>query len=174
MTLRFFSARLMEELLTQAQGDPRALAEAAEIQEAVYSSMLTQQLESAKEAAVYTAGRVQTPLRKADQSELLVTYVNQALEDADSATNALYTRAKERLAGESIAPTQTLAAIKELQDQGATNLPPLLTELIRVLSPDASGLEANITRLTKLEDEALLEVSRARTQAANYLLTAPP
>lgn len=171
---KIFSARLMEELLTQAQGDPRALAEAAEIQEAVYSSMLTQQLESAKEAAVYTAGRVQTPLRKADQSELLVTYVNQALEDADSATNALYTRAKERLAGESIAPTQTLAAIKELQDQGATNLPPLLTELIRVLSPDASGLEANITRLTKLEDEALLEVSRARTQAANYLLTAPP
>jgi hypothetical protein len=171
---KIFSSRLMEELLSQAQGDPRALAEAAELQEAIYSSLLTQQLESAKEAAVYTAGKVQTPLRKADQSELLVTYVNQALEDADSATNALYTRAKERLAGESIAPTQTLAAIKELQDQGATNLPPLLTELIRVLSPDASGLEANISRLSKLEEEAMLEVTRARTNAENYLLTAPP
>lgn len=171
---KIFSSRLMEELLTQAQGDPRALAEAAELQEAIYSSLLTQQLESAKEAAVYTAGKVQTPLRRADQGELLVTYVNQALEDADSATNALYTRAKERLAGESIAPTQTLAAIKELQDQGATNLPPLLTELIRVLSPDASGLEANISRLSKLEEEAMLEVTRARTNAENYLLTAPP
>jgi hypothetical protein len=164
----------MDELLTQAKGNPQALAEAAEIQEAIFSSLLTQQLESAKEAAIQTAGKVQTPLRKADQSELLVTYVNQALEDADSATNALYTRAKERLAGESIAPTQTLAAIKELQDQGATNLPPLLTELIRVLSPDASGLEANISRLSRLEEEALLEVTRARTNAENYLLTAPP
>ena len=171
---KIFSSRLMEELLNQAQGDPKALAEAAEIQEAVFSSMMTQQLESAKEAAIQIAGKVQTPLRKTDQSELLVTYVNQALEDADSATNALYTRAKERLGGENIAPTQTFAAINQLQDEGATNLPPLLTELIRVLSPDASGLEANITRLTKLEDEALLEVSRARTQAANYLLTAPP
>ena len=171
---KIFSARLMEELLTQAQGDPKALAEAAEIQEAIYSSLLTQQLESAKEAAVYTASKVQTPLRKADQSELLVTYVNQALDDADSATNALYTRAKERLSGESIGPTQTLAAIKELQDQGATNLPPLLTELIRVLSPDASGLEANISRLSKLEEEAMLEVTRSRTNAENYLLTAPP
>jgi len=171
---KIFSSRLMEELLTQAKGNPQALAEAAEIQEAIFSSLLTQQLESAKEAAIQTAGKVQTPLRKADQSELLVTYVNQALEDADSATNALYTRAKERLAGESIAPTQTLAAIKELQDQGATNLPPLLTELIRVLSPDASGLEANISRLSKLEEEALLEVTRARANAENYLLTAPP
>tara|TARA_B100001059_G_scaffold236295_1_gene286032 strand:- start:3411 stop:7385 length:3975 start_codon:yes stop_codon:yes gene_type:complete len=171
---KIFSSRLMEELLSQAQGDPEALAKAAEIQEAVFSSMMTQQLESAKEAAIQIAGKVQTPLRKTDQSELLVTYVNQALEDADSATNALYTRAKERLGGENIAPTQTFAAINQLQDEGATNLPPLLTELIRVLSPDASGLEANITRLTKLEDEALLEVSRARTQAANYLLTAPP
>ncbi len=171
---KIFSSRLMEELLTQAQGDPRALAEAAEVQEAVYSSLLTQRLESAKEAAIQTADKVQTPLRKADQSELLVTYVNQALEDADAATNALYTRAKERLGGESISPTQTLAAIKELQDEGATNLPPLLTELIRVLNPDASGLEANISRLTKLEEESLLEVTRARTNADNYLLTAPP
>jgi len=171
---KIFSSRLMEELLTQAQGDPRALAEAAELQEAIYSSLLTQQLESAKEAAIQTAEKVQTPLRRADQGELLVTYVNQALDDADAATNALYARAKERLAGENIAPTQTLAAIKELQDEGATNLPPLLTELIRVLSPDSSGLEANINRLSKLEEEAMLEVTRARANAENYLLTAPP
>ena len=49
---QLFAGRLMDELLLQAQGDPRALAEAAQIQEAIFSTAILHRLEAAKEHAI--------------------------------------------------------------------------------------------------------------------------
>ena len=171
---KLFAGRLMDELLLQAQGDPRALAEAAQIQEAIFSSAILHRLEAAKEAAIERSQKVQTPMRRKTQSELMVTYVDQALDDVSEATDMLYDRAKERLAGENIQPTFTLEAIRELQDSGVTALPPIVSEILRVVSPDASNLEADLNRLRAVEDEAFTNLTRLQFQARSYLNTLPP
>ena len=90
----------------------------------------------------------------------MVTYVDEALNDVSEATDMLYDRAKKRLAGEDIQPTFTLEAIRELQDSGVTALPPIVSEILRVVSPDASNLEADLNRLRAVEDEAFTNLTR--------------
>jgi len=170
---KLFSARLMEELLIQAQGNPRALAEAAQIQEAVFSAAILHNLEAAKEAAIQRSQKVEPPMRRKTQSELMVTYVNDALNDVSDATDMLYDRAKDRLAGQNIQPSFTLEAIQELQDNGVTSFSPIVSEILRAISPDSSNLEADLNRVRGIEEETFATLSRLQFQAQAYLNTLP-
>jgi len=162
-----FGNRIVSELLKQSNTNPELLKDAAELQEGLFTEVLTRRLESARDAAVATSEKVQTPLKRSALSETLVSQVLKAYDEATSTGNRLYDAAKEKLASTTIVPNNTLKALLELKE--VTPLPSNLKTLLGDLSPDMDELGQALQTAERKQQLEFDNFETLRIQARDYL-----
>lgn len=162
-----FGNRIVSELLKQSNTNPELLRDAAELQEGLFTEVLTRRLELAKDAAVSTSEKVQTPLKRAALSETLVAQVLKAYNEATETGNRLYDAAKDKLASTTIVPNNTLKALLELNE--ITTLPSDLKALLGDLTPDMEELSRALQSAERRQQLEFDNFETLRIQARDYL-----